>query len=949
MTDNTTKTDWNINSDIYDIVDSVNNLKKRYIADEDETTLSLGIFGFISDTESKKIQTATIMAGQLGNEMFPTRAILTKNILTHAAYTGITDFNAVPAQMTTTICIRTADIDKYKIPATTTKDYFYLDHMTPIFIEDYEFHLDFDIRITRKTITSGGQTSYGYSAEYIVMKEDPNDPTQMVKIINPISDIDNPYIQQPFMINIGNDEYIGIQCTLRQCSIEEVNDVIVSDSIIENKTYSFEFDNQLADFRVTVVDNGKTIELEPYMFGTVERPEDQYYCWYIYTADNKVRVTFDSSSFIPGLNADIYIKIYNTLGNGGNFEYLNIDRTSEGVYLDIGSDNYGYKNITTYLVAVTDSENGADRKTTEELKKLIPKAAMTRGAITTETDLNNYFNLINNENNRLVLMKKEDNQLNRIWYSYFLLKDDLNNIIPTNTVDIMVSLNADSQRKGHVIRTDDGRYVIPAGTHFRYDPVTNIAIPIDEAGNDNTRNIPPLYSDEYFNSGYYYYMNFYTIIITDPRSVGDPNLPLSCGFYLTSCDYDSYFTYSHVNQESDIQFIANRFHVKRNFLIDKPVYHIDFNLAQSINDGSFEFVSTHEETFIVGNNTETDITTTQNGRAVFVFYKDDRPYRWKECEYITEESEPEKAIFHFRTDLETDSRFDNSNCIKIDNVNEIGSEIELYGFFPEFTKAKLFILAHIPYDATDYYPREDFDEMCPGYEDYAIVNVYDCVNDGIRFFINMTNKTDSIITPTTNTDDPDFDYKIRSIPMVGKHYLESEVEASYVFEAVSEKNAYIDYCLKLLENSMNVDFKFFNTYGESRTYKTKTYLESGNGIPIGNIDCTFTFKLSLKDISDTDIVKQIKADIKETIEDINDISDFHAPNLVTEITTKYEDRIHFFEFMGFNTFDSDYQHIVKEIDEATNDLFIVPEFINIRNVKDSATNTLVPAIEIYLV
>ena len=43
-------TEWSINSDIYDIVDSVKKLQQRYIEDEDETTLSLGVFGFISDT-----------------------------------------------------------------------------------------------------------------------------------------------------------------------------------------------------------------------------------------------------------------------------------------------------------------------------------------------------------------------------------------------------------------------------------------------------------------------------------------------------------------------------------------------------------------------------------------------------------------------------------------------------------------------------------------------------------------------------------------------------------------------------------------------------------------------------------------------------------------------------------------------------------------------------------
>ena len=141
--DTNNSTNWNINSDIYDIVDSVKNLQKRYIEDEDESTLSLGIFGFVADTEAKKIQTATILAGQLGNEVFPTRAKLTKNILTHAACNGIENMNAIPAKMDVTICIKTSDLSEYG-----KNGIFYLDSSCPIFIQAYEFHLDYDIKIT---------------------------------------------------------------------------------------------------------------------------------------------------------------------------------------------------------------------------------------------------------------------------------------------------------------------------------------------------------------------------------------------------------------------------------------------------------------------------------------------------------------------------------------------------------------------------------------------------------------------------------------------------------------------------------------------------------------------------------------------------------------------------------------------------------------------------------
>ena len=320
-------TDWNINSDIYDIMQSIKNVQKRYIEDEDETTLSLGVFGFIADTEAKKIQTSTILTGQLGNEMFATRAKLTKNVLAHATFNGITDINAVPAKITITICVKTEDINRY---LDTDTNCFYLEANSPIFIDKYEFHLDYDVRIKKIKLTDD---SYSYSAQYVTVDENDN------KIINRLSTIINPYIRQPFILNIDNNEYIGIQVTVRQYTVEETRDSMVSDSIIENKSYTFEYGNQIADFRVVIIDNNEETEVVPYLYGSVVDPEDKYYCWYQFIADNTVRITFDSLSFIPGLNSQIYIKAFTTLGSDGNFEYLNIDQTSESIYVDITSAN----------------------------------------------------------------------------------------------------------------------------------------------------------------------------------------------------------------------------------------------------------------------------------------------------------------------------------------------------------------------------------------------------------------------------------------------------------------------------------------------------------------------------------------------------------------------------------------------------------------------------------
>jgi hypothetical protein len=899
-------TDWTINSDIYNIMSSIKGLQRRYIEDEDETTLSLGVFGFIADTEAKKIQTSTILAGQLGNEMFPTRAMLSKNILAHATFNGITDINAVPAKITVTICIKVSDIDKYLI-----ENCFYLEAIAPIFIGKYEFHLDYDVRIKKVKVSD---TTYAYSAQYITTDE--NDR----KIINRLSDIINPYLKQPFVLNIDGEEYIGIQATIRQCTIEETNDSMVSDSIIENKSYTFEYDNQMADFRVVITDNGEETEIIPYMYGSTIDPEDENYCWYQYTSSNTVRITFDSLSYIPGLNSQIYIRAYTTLGSSGNFEYLGVDQTSEGLYVDISSKNSGYSNITTYLVAVTDSTDGSDRKSKEELKKLIPKAAMARGSITTEKDLTNYFNLINTDTNRLVMQKKADNQLNRIWYGYFLLKDDYNNIIPSNTVTLKLIIN-DTK---FVTKSTDGRYILPACTYLKYDPVADYAIPVSEA------EIPPENTGNYFDSGFYYYCTFYNIVLCTE--------PAYAAYYLTVTNHDSFFVYDYVNEGSDIQFIANRFHFNRNLITDRSDYLFSFNIAQSIIDSDVELIKTEKVIISTEDGGESTKTiTTENLKTVLVLYKNGNPYRWKECTYDALASDTSTGIYYFNTIITTDDTMDHQNNLKIIGCNEIGSTVPLYGYIDEDVEASIYVLAKVETSTEEDYPRMNIDNIAPGYEDYTVTNIYKAAT-GLDFFNNYTGVTNTKVQVDKNTDTV---YYITGVPCIGRHYLVDNDKANFAIEAIRERKDYIDYCLGLIENSMLVDFKFFNTYGPASSYTLEDKKTS-----IGSIDITMRFKLSLKDASDINTRDNIVESIKEKIEDLNDIGDLHIPNLITDIINEYNDRIYFIEFVGFNNFDADDQHIINIGDE---DLLAVPEFINIRNIMNKETNELEPAIEITLV
>lgn len=914
-----TLSDWELSTDIYDIVDTVDKIKSRYIDDETETTLALGLFGFLGDIEAKKIQTSAIMTGELGNEMFPSRANLTKNVLTHATYSDISNINAIPSTITLNLGLRLNDLNDM-----IYNNEFVLDSQAPIFVGDYEFHLDYDIIITRAKAKSNEEDAYVYSAQYKLYDEDGN------IIRNRLSNITNQYLITPFTIKLDNYYYLIMQVTLHQYTIETTIDKLISDSIIVNKTYTFEFDNQIADFDVILTDNGKTYTMKPYVWGSRRNAENpsEYWCWYLFINDSTIRITFDAKSKIPGVNSDLKIVAYTSLGEGGNFEYIKIDNTSQGFYFDMSSSRLGYSNLKCFAVATTDAVNGKDRKTKDELQRLIPKAALARGNVTNETDVNNYFNLISDENNRLLIQKKEDNQLARTWYAYFLLKDNFFNIIPTNSITIRLNLESEFW-----VKSPDDRIIIPAGSAIKYKQDPGYGELMDIADIPDPKNIEEFYGDTY------YYVTLYNIVLDRD--------PLYCAFYIISVNQDTYFEFRWVNVNAPTQMVANKLNYQRNLLTDQFRYRVTFSIAQSLLD---DFGLYSEEDINIlhdGGEESTETVRTLNLKCIMVLYKDKAPYRWKECTFKDKDyKDDNNYIYSFYVDFFTDNGLDDQNCIRINDLHVTGSATDTnYGYFRPNTQARLYILARFDHDTHDPSERgiglNCLDHIAPGFDDWIVTNIYE-VHEDIHFYDNYTGL---INTKVTSLDYEGLNYEITGVPVVGGQYInlrleETETNADFVLDAIAEKKDYIDYCLQILENNMDIDFKFFNTYGPCINYRTE------DEEFVGHVDLELYFEMKLSSTSDIYTKDEVTQMIKETIEDIYDLGDFHIPNLITAVTNAFRDRIEYIEFVGFNTFGPGVQHLLGFDND---DPHIPPEFLNIRNYYDEMNDTLVPAIHIEIV
>ena len=435
-----------VNSDIYNLSQLVEDVKKTFLPGESDETLAIGTYGYIGALESSRLQTQVTMTGELCNEVFPSRARLERNVITHAIMTNIENINAIPSKMTAFLAIKEADISD----CFDSNNIFVVDRECPLYIGDYEFHLEYDIKLKRIYIEK--KNSYTYTAQYDI--PDGRDvPTSTISSVN-------QYLSPPAVVMVGNDSYIYLTVILSQVEHSIVSKKLVTSNIIDNKTMNFEFENQLSYFEVHVKESEEEYYLLPVFEGSsVPESKSQYYCWYQYIDSNLIRVRFDRQSYMPGLNANIECLIKTCQGAGGNFTY------GQDVYVELESSNYGYKGITALLTPVTDAAGGKDRKSKKELQSLIPKEALSRGSLTTITDLNNYFGMLDSEMGRIIIQKKIDNQIERVYYTYFVAKDSNGNVIPSNTIDVKVDL--DDMIKSTISETDSVRYLLPSGTCFR--------------------------------------------------------------------------------------------------------------------------------------------------------------------------------------------------------------------------------------------------------------------------------------------------------------------------------------------------------------------------------------------------------------------------------------------------------------------------------------------------
>ena len=877
-----------LTTDIYLINEYIEAIKQKYI-DIPEDTLMMGVYGYLSSIHSNLLENASIMASEYSNEAIPTRAKYERNVIAHALALGINDIMATPATIDVVIAL-----PEESLLSNMQNGKFTLDKEFVYYIgerENYPYLLDYDVVISRDLLPNG---SYVYNARYDIDGK------------NVLSTITNPYLPAVGRLQISGDNLIAITTTLRQVTHTQINKKIIVNNPLENMVINFSFEDQLAYFYVDVVEDNETHYLIP-MYDGLYSTTDQEYINYLYLDENNIRLRFNRESYQPRQNAEVTIHVYTTLGSECNFELNEFSKIQPLV-----SERFPYNGLYSLVLTDTDSIGGEDKKTVDDLKIMIPKEAISRGSVTTYTDLQNAFNHANDndEECKLYFLERVHNQKERIFFCYLLMKDG-NNVIPTNTIKARVD-------RGMFSSISKDNFSIKPGALYYLDPDSGDDIVGKTTTDDGETGDKEIAN---WDESGFLYMNPYLMIINKS--------PFYVSYYHVLVNYTRLLYFEFINDKSILQFVSMSFYVHRDFYTDPGTYKIELKATQNINS-DFDLLTYEED----------GVTVKECKFAIYgILYNVDNegqlsPTRYIKSEFVSfDEGNAEFTfVFKFKTN-DVISGQDTFLTIT-DGMYPMNTTVAPTStFIKPNVYIKFFYLVKLDEDYGRMYGdnlTDNLDDLIPGLEGWTLTNIYNAGDAGLDIFYDYTDIVQSFINMTKG-DDGMFTYTIHKMPVVRRTYLNTEERIVDLFHKIDIRRRYIQNILFLLEDSFGIDYKFFNTYGKSYMYN----IEGEENIDRINLSLRFEIKFQVD--SDRVILSQITNSIKEYIEDLNHLTDLHIPNLITYITNLYRQQLVYIKFIQLNQYDSLYQSIYKnpEIDE---DYFLetqtVPEFINVNTLNN---------------
>lgn len=862
----------------------IENIAKKYIPLKNQSNYRVGIFGHINEVMADSIEDTAVSVKTLYPELFPNKARLPESIYAYAALAKYDNFNAQPAEAAFYLAVYEEEL-MAKLDRSSGAPMYTISSDIVFYVDDMPFMLDYPINITLFNETNKDERIF--NAVYDM------------SINNPLSTLESPYINLLKMemgdaINPQKMLLLGVE--LKQLIKSTTEKSVLTNEVVENTSMRFEFDGDLANFEVYYSKEGSnTYEyLEKYLEDSPVISTSKY-CYYKFLTENMIEVIFPYGiNFRPELGSNIKVNFFTTLGADGNRnKYTGLNMKNVYPTEDAGN------NIDIILYPLSDSENGVNKVSMETASLKISEEFSARGSINNERDLQNYFNNLQDQN-YITFMKSRDDCMYRRFSAFMLMRDSVNSIIGTNTLNMRL--------KESDLITGGDMYTLPSRVALEYAPndtVVNPHIGINSKDLVITKNISGMTNQQIIDHENHEFLYGNPFLMSINKS------PLSVAFYINHINRSYRMNYSYINKRSPLQMMIDDFSIKRDTFGAYNKYKLTIDLKPTAYDRELGICEVDKQ----GNVTDLDRI------RVYAVYKDknDAVLGYSRVPLI--DYAEDTKTYYFGHELETNDEINSSNMLNIiKGVMKPNTAEPTNVFLPVNDMAVTIYVVDRNTTLSDI----NIDNIVPDLSAFKVTNGYSNKKEiPVELMINLNDiMRSSVVVDRVNGENV---FYVKSVPVFRYSYISVIDKLEYVLNIIEMKRLFLKQAVSKLTNSFYIDFKSYNTYGKSKYYKI-----GYTGKDLNKINITLNFRLKLTTGASDNISSQIKTFMIETIETMNTGYglNFYISSLTSELTRKFPEIV-WIEFININDYPTTDQIIEAIPQNDITELSFVPEYINI--------------------
>lgn len=869
--------------------------------------LNLGLTGIVSEYISQLAEDSHSTAALMANEAFITRAVLPNSIYSAASVYDLGYTFATPSRCNFCLQLYLPDVKKYstKVDNNGTHRY-YLDKNTTLVMSDNTYSFDYDIIIDYRYIDGNIVFNVYYDIDNS----------------NSISQITSEYVKH----RVSGDWlilYVELNEFKRVFQVTTLSDNLVT----TNSDVSLAFSDQIAGIDVVYVSpQGERSQMK--LKGKYTKEEIEPFAWYQFNNDHQITLSFSSSNgyFVPAFNSKIESTIYTCRGAKANFD--SYDR-NVNIPIQKSGEVYEY-NLETKMAALcfTGSTGGLDRGNIELLRDDVILARNSANVLTTEHDLNLWFNrMAKRYGTHAKFFKRRDDPTGTLFAQFIAIKNDTYTY-PTNTL----TMHIEPDQFDFINNDENGinkEFIIKPGHIWEYD--IDFSKPLSAQSRDRVKMVmgtsgPAMITDDVLptinTTRPFMFVNpFYIKISRNPTMSVNYNYLLNYTFWPDDIK---------INNDSFYQFQMAACSIERSMSRRmNNQYRIQVSCVPVVSSNeNIEYVSTLND----ASNTKTNnlriimvTCTKENGETGYI-------------EMIPIENRSNGSILfeaniavldNIKSNMQLEVDMERTNTMKSlmnDSINQGKVLID--------ANETSFHFITLMKNNDDKISSTLFND--DSFNGYTMTNRF--LNDSHELTLYQPmNMMRSVIT--FSGENNNYSADISLVPLLKYDIPLDDEKMSYFIRAFDDQYAAMKPALSKMIGNSFIDFKLYNTYGMSSNYyigpKDDDPVLKNSDLILDSVYIKIKLRLAVKDRSIyTQTAESVINLIKTYFDKFNteNMTEIHATDLINFVCSN-QANVKYIRFIGFNEYDANKQSIF--IKDNTDDMQLnklqmhVPEMLRV--------------------